>query len=561
MTALTARKTAKDHAAKAALRDLCQRDLQVLAKRFVFDDAHIPMSQAFHEPICQFAKTTRWQKNLYMVPRDHYKTGLLTVTQNIQRILINPNVRILIASNKAENAEAMLSELKMRLQSPALLALFPDILYPNPEKDAPVWRTGAIRVRRTSKAKEETVETTGMEGEITSKHYDHITYDDLVGEKNSQTREQVQATIDWWQKSQGLTQPWTTQDIIGTPWHYADLYMYLVGKRDKGEMALGVYRRACWEPDPRGVDVPRYGRVAPTFPERYTIHTLLEKRRDQGPSVFAAQYLIDPIDEETAVFPLSKQVVRPRASFPGYPTHDALWKVMTVDPAISTKGWADYSAIAVVGFDHENRMYVLDLRRDRWPESQLIKEIYDAYARTPGIMAIGIEAVGFQKMLFHLLQREAEKRGGLYLPAMKLERDTKITKNTRIRALEPLWSAGEVILADDLAAKDDFLEEAARFRLTKESTHDDMLDALADCLQLRVRPHAPDPVTQALAHLEPADQERERYYRDAQRQREAASAPPLDPASLRMSYAIQRRSQQAEEARQYAVAGVGEDDW
>src|SRR5207244_2021582 len=158
----------------------------------------------FHRPLCNYVQTTPYAMNLYLLQRGALKTSLLTVGRNVQRILQNPQIRILIASNKADNADAMLSEIKGCLQNPILLWLFPEILWPDPARQAERWTTSAITVRRKRRSGASTVESIGMEGEITSKHYEHLTFDDLVGEKNSQTRDQVVATVDWWKKSQGL---------------------------------------------------------------------------------------------------------------------------------------------------------------------------------------------------------------------------------------------------------------------------------------------------------------------------------------------------------------------
>ncbi|HYE91606.1 MAG TPA: phage terminase large subunit, partial [Terriglobales bacterium] len=485
---MTSKKSAPANEQRDFFRALCQRNLYRLAKEVL---GYTDMTDGFHKNLLLWSQTQPARKKLHMVARGHFKTSGLTIAKNIQRILNDPNVRILIASNKAQNAEAMLTEIKGHLaNNDKLLWAFPDILVRDPDKNAERWTTGQITVKRTRKSKEATIETNGVEGELTSKHYEVGTFDDLVGLENSQTREERQKVIQWFQAAQSLVDQPTPeaawQDIVCTPWDADDLSSWLQ-KNVTRSPGQDVFRRPAWEPHPDGVEVPGHGKVWPVFPERFTIQSLLKLRAEIGASRFAAQYLLDPVDEDTAVFPRSRAVIWPRAKMPD---PDSLWMVATLDPAISQKGWADYTAHAVVGFDHENRMFVYHLNRGRWPESRVLEEVYNVHARYPQTRAIGLEAIGFQKMFFHLFQREAEKRGR-YLPLVKLERDTKVTKNTRIRVLEPLWSAGQIILADDLPALEDFLEEAARFRLTKESTHDDMLDALADCLQLRIRPNAP----------------------------------------------------------------------
>lgn len=533
VTVLTSKKSSQMDRAK--IRELCKLDLFALSRTILFRDAAIPMTTTFHKPICEwFARNDATPMRLVLTARDTYKTGCWNAARNVQRILNNPQIRILITSNKGENAEGMLAELKACLNNDLLIWAFPDILCKDPERNAPRWTTGQITVKRPRSTREATVETTGMEAEITSRHFDHITHDDLVGERNSMTREMVLGTIEWFKKAQGLTQPWTTQDVLGTMWHYADLYCWLIERAKKGEIDLAIYKRACWE-DPDGTVPARRGpQTKATFPERWPLEALERIRKVEGSSVFAAQRLLDPVDDETAVFVRSKATIVRRNEVP--PLED-LWLVMAVDPATSQKAWADYSAIAVVGFDRASRMHVLDLKRDRWTEAQLMAEMFASYHRYPMIRAIGFETTAFQKIYRLLLTSEGEKRGQ-YLPVVKLERDTKVTKSTRILSLQPYWESGDMLLCDDLDALEDFLDEASRFRRNKESTHDDMLDALADTLQLRVQPEE----QRQVPIIEDAELAERAQLEDAiNEDRVRRGLSPLETASMREAVRMQRR--------------------
>ena len=548
-----------DEHARARMRGAVKADVWALAQFLNKERPQNLLTPDFHQPICRELHGSPYQKNLWLLQRGSMKTSLITVIRNVQRLLINPEIRILIGSNKADNAAAMLAELKGHLANPWLIWLFPEILFTDPTHQAEKWTESVIIVKRRARPrpKEGTVETIGIGGEITSKHYDHITYDDLVGQENSQTRDQVLTTIAWWQKSQGLTVPHTTQDIVGTPWHPDDLYMWMQERTRRREMAIGVYRVPCWVPDDeRGEDVPGKGRMRATLPEVWPIAKLLEIKKDQGSDVFAAQRELDPIDDETAVFPRKKAIIKSRDAQPPLET---LWLAMTVDPAISMNKWADYTALAVCGFDLDNKMHVLDLRRGRWSEGTTVDELYDAFARWPGIRAIGFEAIGFAKIYRREVTRQGETRG-TFLPIMTLERDTKVHKNTRIRALVPFWEHGDIVLYDDLRALDDFLEEAQRFRPYREATHDDMLDALADQMQLRARPKKGDETPEWLIN-DPVLLERQRAEIAIQAAREEQGLAPLDHASLRVASNIREHYRRADEARQAAALGAQIDEF
>lgn len=554
MLPLTSRKATPPDVTREALRRLYATDLFALARRVLYADVKTPMT-SFHQHVCRFRQTSPYQRNLYLLSRDHLKTSLLTVAGNVQRILRHPQHRILLASNKSDSAQAQLSEIKGHLVNPLLIWLYPDVLYSDPWKEAEQWTTAAITVKRKRHTKEATIETIGAEGAITGRHYDHGSFDDLVDEQNSLTRDSLGKVIHWYKTTQSLFEPDATQEIVGTPWAFGDLYEWLIQQKIKREFKLGLYRQPCWkvrEPGVLRLDgrggiseddflLDAVGHKLPVYPEKHSRESLEERQRIDG-RIFAAQWLLRPVDDETALFPRGKALIVPRRDIPD-PAE--LWCVMCVDPAISVKEWADYSAVAVMGFAPDGKAYVLDLRRGRWPESELVEQVYQAYRKTPGIRTIGFEAVAFQKLFLNEFTRAGETRG--YLPIIKLERDTRVAKSVRIRALEPWWANRQFVLADDLPALDDFLEEAERFRPWKESLHDDMLDALADCLQLRVRPQTLDPD----ADLDEDTAAQRRFERDF-----AIHHPRADRTSMRNAWTMTKR-REAWREQQEAMALSG----
>lgn len=565
---LTPSKTTTEAETRAGIRWIAQRDLYALAKVLC---GYQDLSRTFHLPLCERVQATREPFNMYLLSRGHFKTSLLTVARNVQRILQPPatwpqgSPRILIASNKGENANSMLYAIQGHLTDPKLVWAFPDILEADPGRYER-WTRDAIIVKRPKRMMGVTVQTIGAEGELTSQHYDHATFDDLVGNENSQTKEQLVKTIRWWRTAQSLLDPHATQDIIGTPWAWGDLYHAILQDWRAGKIRLNTYRQPCFAlndpgalrldnrgnvlPDEyaQGCELPRRGAgehaggPVPAFAERFSLRKLADTKAVLDAPEWAAQWLLNPTDDETAVFPRrqARIITRDRCPDPA-----SLWCCMTIDPAQSERSWADYTAIAVSGFDSAGNWYVLDLRRGRWDEDKVVEEVYDAYAKTPGIRALGFEAVGFAKLYRREFQRAGETRG--YLPITTLERDTKIAKRMRIRGLQPFWNRGELFLLADLPALDDFLEEAATFRLYREAPHDDMLDALVDALQLRVRP----------AEVEPdyliEDAEVRARFEHARMARQ--KTPGMDDGSLRMAYLQSVRLAQFDEERAQIAQG------
>jgi len=549
--ALTQKKAAATKEQKMYFRWLMQTDLYALA-HMLEDERGTGnlLSPAFHMPLCNYVQTTPYPRNLYLLPRGHFKTSLLTVAKNIQRILLNPQIRILISSNKSENAEAMLTELKGHLLHERLLWGFPEILDEEPAKRFDKWTNSQVTVKRKRKSKEATIEVIGVSGELTSKHFDHATFDDIVGKENSATRELMMGVIDFYKMAQPLMDPGSTQDMIGTTWHYADVYAWLLEQKQKHGMPLGVYFKPCWEPAPPeaiGASlVPSFGWVRPVFPERFTVEHLLQERASMGPSGFAAQYLLNPVSADTTILPRENLRTLSRLEFELLTKDQDLWWCMTVDPAITVNKWSDFSAVAVGAFDRDNNLYIVDLRRGKWRESELVREIYSCYHRYPGIKAIGFEKTGFQRIFMRLFTSEGE-RTGRFLPIIGLEKDTHKTKQVRIRALEPIWMNGQLVVLEDVPAFADFLEEAERFRTDRESAHDDLLDAVVDLLQVRARPSEP---ASPFSHLDGDERSRAEFEFSLRNQK-----PWLSQRAVREAWAIKSTHEMAQ--AEFAVLGAG----
>jgi hypothetical protein len=116
------------------------------------------------------------------------KSTIITYAGSIQEVLRDPEITIGIFSHTAPNAKKSLAQIKKELeQNEFLKALYPDVLWTDPKKQAPVWSLEkGIVVRRTSNAKELSIEAHGLvDGMRTGAHFLLLNYDDVV------TRESV----------------------------------------------------------------------------------------------------------------------------------------------------------------------------------------------------------------------------------------------------------------------------------------------------------------------------------------------------------------------------------
>ena len=86
-------------------------------------------------------------------------------------------------------------------------------------------------------------------------------------------------------------------------------------------------------------------------------------------------------------------------------------KFMAVDPALSEKKDADFTAMVVVGIDESGYILILDIVRERFSPSALIDEMFRMRDKWD-MVDIGLETIAFQRVLAYAL-REDERCGDL----------------------------------------------------------------------------------------------------------------------------------------------------
>lgn len=203
------------------LRKVYERDLFRFAKEVLGYDKLCPKLHGWI--IQQFVDKKNF---LLLIPRDHFKTTVVTISATIWDIIKNPNMRIYVANAVLGEAQKFLREIKGHMeQNPILKMMWPDIFYANPHKNSPKWTEDEIIVKRKVNKKEATI-TVGSVGKIeTGSHFDKHVYDDLVNMDNVATPELIQKTLDWYRMSLAMLEPHGSKIVVGTRYDYC-----LVGK-------------------------------------------------------------------------------------------------------------------------------------------------------------------------------------------------------------------------------------------------------------------------------------------------------------------------------------------
>ena len=89
-----------------------------------------------------------------------------------------------------------------------------------------------------------------------------------------------------------------------------------------------------------------------------------------------------------------------------------------------------------------------------------------------------MEKEAHARVLLKFLKAEEAKRN-IWLPIMELQRDNQVSKQQKIRGLQPWFHRGMIHFADDLPCKMTLINEVMRF---PKFNHDDILDTLCDLM-------------------------------------------------------------------------------
>lgn len=455
---------------KAVCRHLCRTDLFFL---LVWGLSRV---DAMHPWLMARCKEVQSEPDgcLDLWARDHYKSTIITFALPIQDILSSHGDNPLakwdgkqptncILSCTRPIAKSFLRQIKREFEAnERLKELFPDILWSNPDKEAPKWsEDDGIIVKRKSNPKESTLEAWGLiEGQPTSKHFDILTYDDVVTQGSVGTPEMIQKTVRSWEMSVNLGTRNTRRRAVGTIYHFNDAYRQFI---KRGTMKVRVY--ACTtNSEVLGEPVLK------------TKAQIAESYKLMGPQVFASQMLLNPIADDIAAFDAKDLQYHANASA------DGLNLYLLCDPANQKKKGSDFTVMMIIGLGADQNIYIKDIIRDRLNLSERCDALFNLHAKWMPL-AVGYEQMGMQGDIQHI--EDVQNRKNYRFKILPLHQS--LQKNERIKKLQPLFAEQRIFLPrrclktnyegvmEDLTQA--FIEE--EFRAYPVAVHDDMLDALA----------------------------------------------------------------------------------
>lgn len=412
--------------------------------------------------------------------RDHRKSTIITFAKTVQDILASHGDDPLpewngmeptfgIFSHTRGIASEFVRQIKQELeQNDILRSLFPDVLYENPERDAPRWSVqNGLTVRRKSNPKEATVEGWGLvDGQPTSKHFNVLLYDDVVTKESVTTPEMIKKTTESWELSLNLGDRNPRMRGIGTRYHFADTYQAIMS---------------------RGALIPRLHAATDDAtltgkPVYLTQEELTKKINNMGPYTASAQLLQNPIADSKQTFKRDWLNHRYQDNIGWEP----MTRVLICDPANAKTKKSDYTTMAVIGLGEDRNYYLLDFLRDRLNLVERANEYFRLHRKWRPHKA-AYEEYGKDSDIQHL---ETMMAGGNGRAPYHFEIEPvggSLSKVDRINRLIPVCSEGRLWLPEVLyrTNSENKLEELILILIEQEflswpvPVHDDGLDVIS----------------------------------------------------------------------------------
>ena len=244
-----------------------------------------------------------------------------------------------------------------------------------------------------------------------------------------------------------------------TRWHDDDLAWRLLAQEDDWEIIIVPALDEEWQS---------------YWPEKFSTEYFMKFKEEVWPRVWSALYMQTPQAEGWWLFK--------REYFKYYQNADItkMRRFTFVDPAISEKQTADYTAIVTI-WVAGNDILILDIRHGRMTPKIIIDQIFDV-VKQYNPECVWVEWVGYQKMLIQEIRNQMEVRNKSFTlrdinPSWWGE---MVWKNARISSLlHTKYVTGRVWHPKRWAQE--LESELIAFPYSK---HDDICDALASCVRL-----------------------------------------------------------------------------
>jgi len=441
------------------------------------------------------------QKILWIFPREHAKSTIITFAYTLWCILYQKRHNIVIFSDSEKQAKEFLSNIKTELTiNVKILRDFGLMRGASNKKDSftnckwderHIITSNGIQVQARSPGSHvrgmnfnQIIEVIDEEtGQLTKQakitRPDLFILDDVLNDKHISNRD-VRDKLEKWFFGPLINALDSNRGqiiVVGTLLHKDDL----LSRMFKDEERINPLNNWMKFKTPACVINDAGEFVDVLWPGRWSKQKLLHRRREIGSLAFTKEFLLDTREEESQFFQalwfgyyfdqtitpkLAAELNQQGRTIRGLPND--LLLTTAIDPNISSKDGADYTVILTLGFSPSTRnYYVIECYRGRpSPEFQPKEMLRQAMRhgkqfQTGGAIGTGVhiafvvETIAYQASISYWLRKFAAEKN--MWPCRVLQRHENIDKDLRVASMSPMAEQGRLYfplhLHDDMLLK------------------------------------------------------------------------------------------------------------
>lgn len=328
----------------------------------------MPMHMAWHRLMDAYPRQVIWAHV------ESGKTQQMSVGRVLYELGRDPTKRIAIVSNTFGQANKIVRTLARYIESSEEYHL----CFPNVRPGMP-WQGNMLTIAGAT-AKDPSVQSCGVHGNITGSRLELIILDDILDYENTRTHGLRQDLWDWFNATLiGRLTSWGRVVAIGTAYHPDDLYHRLA--------KFGGVWNATRFPilNARGES---------SWPSRWPLERIKQRRVELGAAEFARQMLCKARDDEEARFQREWIDACLKAG-EGLELLDALdivpegWGTFTgVDLGVSQGEKSDVTSLFTIAANLEGFRQVLNVESGRWSGPEIVRRIFSAHERFHSIVYV-----------------------------------------------------------------------------------------------------------------------------------------------------------------------------
>lgn len=457
------------------------------------------------------------KNRLILWPRGHYKTTAV-VTEVIQAILNNPEIRVVLMQGNISLTKTLLRQIKSHFIGEAygsrLSKLFPEFCGESKELGPAPSYQFTVPCRKNKQLAQATVTVASPRSIKTGSHFDLGIFDDLVTDQNFRNPKLLEKVTEDFTLAQSLIDPGCYRLVSGTRYAFGDTYEQIIRWQSKGGKWI-ISVKNCWTDDTQSLPDHEKKPRFPRFTKKngqlggFTTEELLQMQSDD-PATFACQYLNQPMHFSRMAFSAE------------------LWDAAMIDleatPALSTpilmcdlasgeSEFADDSVVAVGRSDVMGINYLVDLRGGQWAPLELAVNVIDLVLRYRPRLVCFENTASCKYFVDYLRIVAREKNVFIPIEMVKVN-TTPDAKNTRVVGLAGKLSRKKFLVIKGTPKLDKLKQQSYEFPKTSKvrHRHDDYPDTVAlldqqlssDMLGTPIRKTAVSPILALIADRENA---------------------------------------------------------